>query len=162
MADNATPNPAEQPNEATPPIDLTAIVQTVTEQVTAALKPQLDELATNQQTLADTLAKLPPADEQTIQSIVDARLAAAQQQQAESDTARQQREAKVGELINTRLGGLTELGRFITATDDAGIEEQVTALADVAKKLKPDVGGPAPQAPAPGGAADKSFRSLLK
>lgn len=170
MADEANPTPEPEVSSSDPPadggqptgpIDVTAIVKTVTEQVTAAIGGRLAELEANTKTLADTLAKAPPADPAAISRLVKDSLAEVASAQAESAQAAEARAAKIAEITRSRLGGHSELAALITASDDAGIEQQAAQIEAVVRKIAPDFGATSSGAPAKP-INDRSFKSLLK
>ena len=148
---------ANNPKEATPSVDVAAIVKTVTEQVSKAVQTQIDQLASNVKVVADTLEKLPPAKAadakdpgkaqpepitaEKIAEIVNKTLsdrdAAAQAQAAKQGD----RKKIVDKLVAEKLGGDADLAKFLPGDgDEASLTAAADALAGKLKTLKPDFG----------------------
>lgn len=154
-------------------VDVAAITKSVTEQVLAGLKPQLDEFAEVKKNVgviasemaaskADAAKAAAEAAEaakagkdgkdakagdaaaitpEAINKLVTDGVAAAMKARDDEAGKKAAREAKIGELVKTKLAGNAELGKLLTGATDEELAAQAEAIAAEAKKLRPDFGG---------------------
>jgi hypothetical protein len=143
-------------NPTTQPIDVTAIIESVTEEVTAKLVPALTESITKQvresyaaelgeireglNTVANTIKDAPPADADRIKKLVGETLAAERTSAQQADAAKAARQTLIDKIKTERLGGNDRLASLLTGDDEAALNASADNIIETAKTLKPDFG----------------------
>lgn len=138
------------------PIDVAAIIKSVTEDVTAKLTQSLTESITKQvresfaaelgevreavNTVANTIKDAPPADPELIKKLIGETITAERTSTEQANAAKAARQAMIDKIKTERLGGNDRLASLLTGDDEAALNASADNIIETAKTLKPDFG----------------------